>query len=73
MGEIIIITPVGSSSFQKIVISNAEKYIIILKINLEYAGCFCFSVVHKENSGVFFLMICLSPWKPLYLIGSAES
>lgn len=72
MGEIIIITPVGSSSFQKIVISNAEKY-IILKINLEYAGCFCFSVVHKENSGVFFLMICLSPWKPLYLIGSAES
>lgn len=40
MGEIIIITLVGSSSFQKIVIFLMEKniYTITLKIYLEYAG-----------------------------------
>lgn len=39
-------------------ISNTEDlYLILKKTNLEYAGeNVSFSVVHKENSGVFLLM-----------------
>lgn len=57
-------------------ISNTEKSIHNIKMNLEYAGeTVFFSVVHKENSGVFFINETFGiemSMKSSYLTGSAE-